>query len=175
MLLPRHQATMIQSSSSTGFGRCYATSRCRYRLMHPGFPTRLSATKTHSSSPSSGARGTTFRLGCGYTPSSFTAVAAYTAHTKKISALVPDSMRNLMTACRKNLLHGLDIANPFPPDLSGYMHGFNYCVIYDLLWQIPFRWIFEVTCIDLAINQHDVQPGSLIVPLVQTIEKVPLL
>ena len=76
-----------------------------------------SATKTHSSPPSSGTRGTTFRLGCGYTPSSSTAVAAHTSPTKKISALVPDSIRNLMTACRKNFPHGLDIANLSPPDL----------------------------------------------------------
>ena len=36
------------------------------------------------------------------------------------------SNRNLMTACQKNLQHGLDIANPFPPDLWGYVHGFGY-------------------------------------------------
>ena len=63
-------------------------------------------------------------------------------------------------------LHGLDIANPFPPDLSGYVHGFSYWLIYDLVWQISFRQIFEVTCMDLAINQHDVQPKGLIAPLV---------
>ena len=49
--------------------------------------------------------------------SSSTAVTAKASPTKKISAPVPDSIRNLMTACRKNLPHGLDIANPFPPDL----------------------------------------------------------
>ena len=53
-------------------------------------------------------------------------------------------------------LHGLDIANPFPPDLSGYVHGFSYW--FDLwigyVWQISFRQTFEVTCMDLAINQR---------------------
>ena len=34
-----------------------------------------------------------------------------------VIAPVADSIRNLMTAGRKNLLHKLDIANPFPPDL----------------------------------------------------------
>ena len=58
-------------------------------------------------------------------PSS-TEVTANASSTKKIQALVPDSIRNLMTAYKKNLMHGLDIANPFPPDL-------------------------EVTCMDLAI------------------------
>ena len=53
-------------------------------------------------------------------------------------------------------LHRLDIANLFLPDLWGYMHGFSYWLIYELVWQIPFRRIFEVTCMDLAINQHDV-------------------
>ena len=37
-----------------------------------------------------------------------------------------------MTAYRKNLPHGLDLANPFPPDLSGYVHGFSYWLIYEL-------------------------------------------
>ena len=58
-------------------------------------------------------------------PSS-TGVSANTSPTKKISALVSDSIKNLMTTYRKNLLHGLDIANPFPPDLCGYMHGFGH-------------------------------------------------
>ena len=30
--------TIRSSSSSTGLRSCYATSRCRYRLIHPGFP-----------------------------------------------------------------------------------------------------------------------------------------
>ena len=62
----------------------------------------------------------------GYTPSSSTAFTAHASPTKKILAPVPDSIRNLMTACRKNLPHGLDIANLFPPDLWGYVHGFSY-------------------------------------------------
>ena len=49
----------------------------------------------------------------GYTFSS----SSHESATKKISAPIPDSIRNLMTACRNNLLHKLDIANPFPPDL----------------------------------------------------------
>ena len=57
---------------------------------------------------------------------SLTEVTANAFLTKKIPALILDSMRNPMTAYKKNLVHGLDIANPFPPDL-------------------------EVTCIDLAI------------------------
>ena len=72
-------------------------------------------------------------------------------------------------------LHRLDIVNPFLSDLSGYVHGFSYWVIYELVWQIPFRRVFEVTCMDLAINQHDVQLEDLIVPLVQTIEEPTLL
>ena len=108
----------------------------------------MSATETQSS-PSSGARDTLFRLGYGYTPSRSTAVAAHTSPTKKISALAPDSIKNLMIACRKNLPHGLDIANPFPPDLQGYVHGFGHqpegliapLAHYDLLkvWQISLR------------------------------------
>ena len=53
-------------------------------------------------------------------------------------------------------LHGLDIANPFPPDLWGYVHGFSYW--FDLwigyVWQISFRRTFEVTCTHLAINRR---------------------
>ena len=56
--------TIWSSSSTTSFRRCYATSRCRYRLMHPSFPTR--STETQSSPPSSGARVTTFELDYGY-------------------------------------------------------------------------------------------------------------
>ena len=57
--------------------------------------------------------------------SSSTTVTTY-ASPAKISALVLDSIRNLITACKKNFLHGLDIANPFPPDLWGYVHGFGH-------------------------------------------------
>ena len=76
-----------------------------------------SATETQSSLPSSGPPGTTSKFNCGY---------RQRVSSKKILAPVQDSTRNLMTACRKNLPHGLDIANPFPPDLSGYVHGFSY-------------------------------------------------
>ena len=59
--------TTIQSSLLlTGLRRCYATSRCKYRLMYPGFPTRSLATETQSSPPSPGPPGTTFELDCGY-------------------------------------------------------------------------------------------------------------
>ena len=64
--LPRRQATTIQSLSLTGFGKGYTTSRRRYRLMHLGFPTWLSGTKTQSSLLSSGLPGTTFELDCSY-------------------------------------------------------------------------------------------------------------
>ena len=67
MSLGRTQAT-IRFLSLTDFGKCYATSRCRYRLMHLSFPTQLSATETQSSPPSFGPCSTTFRLGCDYTP-----------------------------------------------------------------------------------------------------------
>ena len=108
VLLPRRQATTIQSLSLTGFGRCYAISWCRYWLMHPGSPTRLSEIEAQSS-PSSGARDTTFRLGYGYTPLSLTAVIIH-------ASFMRTSNKNLMTAYHKNLPHGLDIANLFPPD-----------------------------------------------------------
>ena len=58
--------------------------------------------------------------------SSLTGVTTNASPTKKILALVPDSIRNLMTAYKKNLLYRLDIANPFPPDLWNYVHGFGY-------------------------------------------------
>ena len=55
-----------------------------------------------------------------------------------------------MSTCRKNLPHGLDIANPFPPDLQGYVHGFGHqpegsialLAHYNplkLVWQISLR------------------------------------
>ena len=102
-----------------------------------------------SSPPSSIARGTTFKLGYGYTPLSSTVVTVHTS-------LMRTSNRNLMTACYKNLPHGLNVANRFPSDLWGYVHGFGHqpeslvapLTYYDLLklWQISFRrtlWGFE--------------------------------
>ena len=82
--------------------------------------------ETRSLPPSFGSPGTTFKLSCIYTPSSSTAIAFYTSPTKKISALVLDTIRILITVCRKNLPHGLDIANSFPPDLWGYVHRFGH-------------------------------------------------
>ena len=58
-------------------------------------------------------------------PSS-TGVTANASLTKKILALVPDSIRNFMIAYRKNCLHGPDIVYSFLPDLWGYVHGFSY-------------------------------------------------
>ena len=58
--------------------------------------------------------------------SSLTGVTTNASSTKKILALVPDSMRNLMTVYKKNLLYGLDIANLFPPDLWSYVYRFGY-------------------------------------------------
>ena len=58
-------------------------------------------------------------------PSS-TEVTANASPTKKIPALVPDSIKNLMTAYKKIFMYRLDIANLFPPDLWGYVHGFSY-------------------------------------------------
>ena len=143
----------IQSSSLTGFERCYTISRYRIRLMYPGFSTRLWATETQSLPSNFGPRGTIFRRGYSYTPLSSTVVTAHVSPTKNTSAPVPDSIRNLMTTCRKNLLHGLDIANPFPPDLWSYAHRFGHrpeCLIvplayYDPLkvWQISLRRILR--------------------------------
>ena len=56
----------------------------------PAFPTRLSETETQFS-PSSGARGTIFRLGYGYTSLTLTAVTIYAFFTKILN-------RNLITA-----------------------------------------------------------------------------
>ena len=56
------------------------------------------------------------------------------------------SIRNLMTVCIMNIPHGFDIANPFPPDLWGYVHGFSYWLIYNLVWQTSLHrtwWGFE--------------------------------
>ena len=129
VLLSGVKQTTILSLSSTGLRRCYATSRCRYRLMHPGFPTRLSATETQSSPPSSGSPGTTF------------AVTTRASSTRT-------SNKNLMTAAEKTFSTGLT-ANPFPPDLWGYVHGFGYQTEGSIaplahynplkIWQISFR------------------------------------
>ena len=87
LIVGRAPVTIRSSSSSTSFRRCYATSRCRYRLMHPGFPTRSSATETQSSPPSSG-----FLIPL---PNS-TAVTTYASSMRTL-------IKNLMTAWRKNL------------------------------------------------------------------------
>ena len=42
----RALATIQSLSSSTGLSTCYATSRCRYQLMHLGFPTRSTETQS---------------------------------------------------------------------------------------------------------------------------------
>ena len=43
---------------------------------------------------------------------------------------------DLMTTYKNIILHGLYIANPFLPNLWGYMYGFSYWLIYELIWQI---------------------------------------
>ena len=114
--------TTSWSSLLSGLRRCYALSRCRYQLIHPGSPTWLSAIKTHSSTPSSGTRGTTFKLGYDYTPS----ILLHASPTRKISSSIPDPSRNQVTTSRKNLPHGLNMANLFPLDFWSYVHRFSY-------------------------------------------------
>ena len=105
--------TTIQSSLLTGLRRYYAMSQCRYQLMHLGLRRSLSLST----------RGQQPRLSLHFQvpvfplplPSS-TAVTTNAFPMKKISAPIQDSIRNLMTAYRKNFPHGRDIANPFPPD-----------------------------------------------------------
>ena len=47
-----------------------------------------------------------------------------------------------------------DIANPFPPDLWGYVHGFSYWLIYELVMygKSLSAGPCEVSCIDLVIS-----------------------
>ena len=92
-------------------------SQCRYQLRYPDFPIQLSANKTQSLLPCPGSPGTTFEFNCG---------TANASLIKKTLALVPDSIRNLITAYKKKLPHELDIANPFPPDLWDYVYGFGH-------------------------------------------------
>ena len=121
--------------------------------MHSGFPTWLSVTETQSSPLSFGPRGTTFRLGYGYTPLNSTAVTTYMSSTWT-------SNKNLMTAYKKNIQYWFDnkflstgpvrlrtwiwpstggfdstacilwpienMANLSPPDLWGFEHRFGY-------------------------------------------------
>ena len=58
------QVTIQSLSSLTDLSICYATSRCRYRLMHLGFSTQ--STETQSWLPSPSLPGTTFELNCSY-------------------------------------------------------------------------------------------------------------
>ena len=68
---------------------------------------------------------TPFELKCGYHPRvSYKSIDP--GSRSKATDERADDLRNLMTACRKNLQQGFDIANPFPPDLWGYVHGFGY-------------------------------------------------
>ena len=57
---------------------------------------------------------------------SLTMITAHAFFIKNISASVLDSIRNLMTTYKKNLLYKLDIANLFQLNLSSYEHGFSY-------------------------------------------------
>ena len=96
-------------------------------------PDSMSVTKIQSLPPSPGPPGTTFRLGYGYTPLSLTAVTTYASPTK-ISIPV-------------QITYKLYMADPFPPDFWGYVHGFGYhpeglvalLWYYNVLklWQIP--------------------------------------
>ena len=75
---------------------------------------------------------TPFKLNCGHHPRVSYKNIDSRSRFKAVDELAYD-FKNLMTACRKNLRHGLDIANPFPPDLWGYVHGFGY---HDVQWRI---------------------------------------
>ena len=68
---------------------------------------------------------TPFGLKCGYHPR-FSYKGIDPGSRSKATDEWADDLRNLMTACRKNIQHGFDAANPFPPDLWGYVHGFGY-------------------------------------------------
>ena len=94
--------------------------------MHPGFPTRLSAIETQSSPSSFGPCGTTFRLGYSYTPLSSTAITTY-ASSRKYQLGSHDCIQKepLALAC--------NIANPFPLDLWGYVHGLAIDLISELV------------------------------------------
>ena len=43
---------------------------------------------------------------------------------REISFSISNPSRNLMTACRKTF--HTDLANPFSPNFSDYVHGFGY-------------------------------------------------
>ena len=106
-------------------------------------------------------------LAAGYIPLSSTAVPAHTSLIKKILALVPDLIRNLMTACKKNISHEFDIANLFPPDLWGYVHRFSYWLSYGLVWQISVRrtlWDFEHRFVHELRMKSKYQPNKGVKP-----------
>ena len=137
VLLPRRQANYnsihvvdrlkkMLRNEPVQISRCTWASEDKFRRFSLISRSSRPSKKTRSLPPSSGSPIATFRLGCNYTPSSSTAVAAHTSLTKKILALVLDSIRSPMTASRKNLPHELDIANLFPPDFRCYIHGFSH-------------------------------------------------
>ena len=68
LIVGRAPVTIRFLSSLVGLQKWYITNLCKYQLMHPSFPTWLSATETQSLPPSSSARGTTFKLDCDYHP-----------------------------------------------------------------------------------------------------------
>ena len=84
-------------------------------------------------------------LAAGYMPSNSTALTTHTFSMKT-------SNWKLMTAC---LVWACDIANPFPPNLWGYVHGFScwFNLWVGYVWQISFHRTIEVVCINLTINR----------------------
>ena len=87
---------------------------------------------------------TPFELNCGHRPPVSHEEDLNPRSRFKAADELANNFRNLMTACRKNLEHGLDIANPFPPT-------------------------FRITCMDWTINQYRRCPvKSLIAPLVHS-------
>ena len=58
-----------------------------------------------------------FELNCGYRPRVSYEEDIDPRSRSKAADELADELKNLMTACRENLRHGLDMANPFPPDL----------------------------------------------------------
>ena len=85
-----------------------------------------------------------FELNCGHRPPVSHEEDLNPRSRSKAAGKLADNFRNLTTACRRNLEHGLDIANPFPPT-------------------------FGITCMDWTINQYRRCPmKSMIAPFVHS-------
>ena len=104
------QTTIRSSSSLTGLKRCYATSWCRYRLIHPGFSDSIGNNWDSAFISRFWAPRYYFRAQLQLPPMHLWEhqLGSHDCMQKESSAL----------AC--------EIANPFPPDLWGYVHGFCY-------------------------------------------------